>query len=304
VSSVELSTVLGPARLATPLVAASGTVGSVVELAEVTDFSRYGAAVAKSVSASPWTGRPAPRMAPAGTGMLNGVGIQNPGVDAWVADVVPRLGSIPTPVWGSAVGTTVDEFVKVASAMASAGVPAVELNLSCPNLDGHLFALDARLSAEVVAEVRRKVSVPVSAKLSPNSEDIVAVAAACADAGADWVVLTNTVWGAAIDLVTGRPRLSGTVGGFSGPPLKPIALRCVIEVHRALPDLPIIGCGGVANGDDAVEYLLAGASAVGIGTAHFSEPRVAGRVLSGMRRRLRRMKIGSVRDAVGMMRAW
>ena len=303
-ASVDLSTSLGPVQLPSPLVAASGTVGSVVEFSEVTDFSLYGAAVAKSVSGAPWSGRPAPRIAPAGVGMLNGIGIQNPGVEAWIAQTVPALDRIPTQVWGSAVGRTVDEFVQVSTAMASAGVPVVEINLSCPNLDGHLFALEPKRSAEVVAAVREAVGLPLGAKLSPNSEDIVAVAAACADAGADWVVLTNTVWGTAVDLRTRRPKLSGGIGGYSGIPLKPIALRCVVEVRRALPDLPILGCGGVATGDDVVEYLLAGASAVGIGTAHFDRPRIAGDVIRQLRRRLARMGLRSVREAVGAMQPW
>jgi dihydroorotate dehydrogenase (NAD+) catalytic subunit len=236
--------------------------------------------------------------------MLNGIGIQNPGVDEWIAHVVPRLAGIPTPVWGSAVGRTVDEFVRVATAMAGAGVPVVELNLSCPNLEGHLFALDPARSAEVVAEVRSAVPIPLGAKLSPNSEDIVGVAAAVAEAGADWVVLTNTVWGAGIDLSTRRPLLSGVIGGYSGPPLKPLAMRCVIDVHRHIPDLPILGCGGVATGDDVAEYLLAGASAVAIGTAHFADPRVAGKVTRQLRRRLEMMGVRGAADIVGGMLGW
>jgi dihydroorotate dehydrogenase (NAD+) catalytic subunit len=289
-------------RLSSPLVAAAGTVGSVVEFVDVTDFSLYGAAVAKSVSAVPWSGRPAPRVAPAGVGMLNGIGIQNPGIDRWVTEVVPRLGGVPTQVWGSAVGHTVEEFVSVAVRMAEAGLEVVELNLSCPNLDGHLFALDPKASAEVVRAVREAVDVPVGAKLSPNAEDVSAVAEACAVSGADWVVLTNTVWGAGIDLDTRRPLLSGVVGGYSGPPLKPIALRCVIEVRRNLPELPILGVGGVATGDDVVEYLLAGASAVGLGTAHFADPRVATRVSTELARRAARMGVSSVGELVGAMR--
>jgi dihydroorotate dehydrogenase (NAD+) catalytic subunit len=285
----SLATRLGPVALSSPLIAASGTVGSVVEFSEVTDWSLYGAAVAKSVSGTPWQGRPAPRVAPAGVGMLNGIGIQNPGIDHWVEDYVPRFGDVATPVWGSAVGNTVDEFVKVATGMASAGIPVVEINLSCPNLDGHLFALDARRSADVVRAVRNAVDVPIGAKLSPNSEDIASVAAACAEAGADWVVLTNTVWGARIDLDTRRPVLTGTIGGYSGEPLKPIAMRCVIEVHRALPDLPIVGCGGVSSAEDAVEYALAGASAVAIGTAHFADPKVASRIVRRLPKLIARM---------------
>lgn len=295
----DLTTSLGSVALRSPLVAASGTVGSVVEFTEVADLSVYGAAVAKSVSDVPWEGRPAPRLAPTGVGMLNGIGIQNPGIEAWVREVAPRLGDLGVPVWGSAVGATVDAFVAVATAMQKAGLPVVELNLSCPNLDGHLFALDPHASAEVVRAVREAVEIPIAAKLSPNATDVVAVAAACAGAGADWVVLTNTVWGAGIDVERRRPLLSGLVGGYSGIPLKPIALRCVIEVHRALPDLPILGLGGVVSGRDVVEYVLAGASAVGLGTVHFAEPRAASRVLAETERLLRRMGESKLSDLVG-----
>jgi len=295
---------LGTIELATPLVAASGTVGSVIEFGEVTDFSRYGAAIAKSVSATPWPGRPAPRVGGAGAGMLNGIGIQNPGIDAWLAEIAPHFGSVPTPVWGSAVGRNVAEFVEVATKMADAAIPVIEVNLSCPNLEGHLFALDPAASAEVIGAIRSAVTVPIGAKLSPNSEDIAAVAGAVAEAGADFVTLTNTVWGARIDLESRRPVLSGTIGGYSGPPLKPISLRCVIEVHRALPELPILGCGGVRHGDDVVEYLLAGASAVAIGTAHFESPRVAGRILRQLRHRLRQWGDPAIDELIGGMRPW
>lgn len=301
---MDLTTRLGPVSLSSPLIAASGTVGSVVEFSEVTDWTVYGAVVAKSVSGDPWAGRPAPRVGPAGVGMLNGIGIQNPGIERWVADYASRFAEVPTPVWGSAVGHTVDEFVTVATRMVDAELPVVEINLSCPNLDGHLFALDPKRSAEVVRAVRDAVSVPVGAKLSPNSEDIATVAESCAQAGADWVVLTNTVWGARIDVDSRRPVLSGTVGGYSGPPLKPIAMRCVIEVHRALPELPILGCGGVTTANDVIEYLLAGASAVAIGTAHFADPRVGKKIWKRLTKRLDSMGVRSVAELVGGMESW
>ncbi len=300
----DVSTELGPISLASPLVAASGTVGSVVDFVEVTDFSAYGAAVAKSVSGEPWPGRPSPRLAPAGTGMLNGIGIQNPGITRWLEEVAPRFPEVSTQVWGSAVGRTPGEFAEVARQMALGGLPAIEVNLSCPNLDGHLFALDPKSTTEVIGEVRSAVRTPIGAKLSPNSEDIVAVAEAAMNGGADWVTLTNTAWGTAIDLDTRRPALSGGIGGYSGPPLKPIALRCVVEVHRALPELPILGCGGVRHGDDVVEYLLAGASAVGVGTAHFESPRIGRKIVGQLRKRLNRMGVSSVRELIGGMRSW
>ena len=285
--------------------AASGTVGSVVDFAGAGDFRPYGAAVAKSVSPDPWPGRIPPRLTSTGVGMLNGIGIQNPGIAAWVDEVGPRLGEVPVPVWGSAVGNDADGFAEVARGLERAGVIAVEVNLSCPNLeDGHLFALDAERSAEVVRAVRAATDLPIGAKLSPNAVDIVAVAGSTHEAGADWVVLTNTVWGAGIDVETRRPKLSGVIGGYSGPPLKPIALRCVWEVAQALPDLPIVGCGGVRTGEDVVEFLLAGASAVGVGTAHFAEPRVGGRIVKELEKYMVKHDVASIADLVGAVEPW
>lgn len=301
----DLSTRLGPVDLRTPLVAACGTVGSVVDFAAVGALESYGAAVAKSVSDEPWPGRPVPRLATSGVGMLNGIGIQNPGVASWVADVGPRLGDVGVPVWGSAVGHSADAFATVAAALDTAGIAAVEVNLSCPNLEGGgMFALDPGESARVVAAVRAATGLPIGAKLSPNSEDIVAVASAVAEAGADWVVLTNTVWGAGFDVDTRRPLLSGVVGGYSGIAIKPIALRCVWEVSQALPELPIVGCGGVTSGRDVAEYLLAGASAVALGTVHFVEPRAARRIIGELVAYCEQQQVSRIEELIGGARPW
>ena len=302
---IDRSVVLGPVTLRSPLIGASGTVGSAVDFVGVARPDHYGALVAKSVAPEPWSGNRPPRLAPAGVGMLNAIGIQNPGIESWAAEFGARLGGIGAPVWGSAVGHTPEGFACVAKGLADAGVEAIEINLSCPNLEGHgLIALDPAASGRVVEAVRDSVSVPVSAKLSPNAPDIVAVARSVADAGADWVVLTNTVWGAAIDVETRRPRLATVTGGYSGPPLKPIALRCVAVVGAALPELPIVGCGGVTKGIDVVEFLMAGASAVAIGTVHFSEPRAARRVDRELTRWCRSHGVGRISDLVGAMTPW
>lgn len=279
--TLDVTTALGTVPLSTPLVAASGTVGSVWEFARVVDPQAYGAMTAKSVSAEPWPGRPPPRLAPAGLGMLNGIGIQNPGIEAWRRQTAPKLTRVGTFVWGSAVGHTPAEFARVAAGLTEAAVAGIEVNLSCPNLDdGRIFALDAGLSADVIGAVREATPLPIGAKLSPDAEEIVPIAAAVLEAGADWLTLTNTARGAGIDTERRRPLLSGGIGGYSGPPLKPISLRCVIEVSRAMPGAPILGCGGVMAGTDVVEYLMAGASAVGLGTIHFAEPRAASRILA------------------------
>lgn len=299
-ASQGVKTSLGPLELSGPLVAASGTVGSVWEWADVADVSFYGAAVAKSVSEEPWAGRPVPRVAPQGPGMLNGIGIQNPGLDQWSKDISSTVLKIGVPIWGSAVGETVEEFARVAAGLERVGVTAIEINLSCPNLDGgKLFALDGALSARIVAEVRQAVTVPIGAKLSPNSEQIVSIASSVADAGVDFVTLTNTAWGFGVDIDRRRPKLSGGIGGYSGPGLKALSLRCVYEVSSAMPDLPIVGCGGVNSGDDVVEYLMAGASAVALGTVHLSEPRAGKRIFREMERTLKRLRVETLADVIG-----
>jgi dihydroorotate dehydrogenase (NAD+) catalytic subunit len=283
-----LTAALGPLRLRSPLIAASGTVGSVVDFAAVGALESYGAAVAKSVSPVPWPGNPAPRLGSSGAGMLNAIGIQNPGIEAWSEEYASRLASVGVDVWGSAVGGSPGDFALVAAGLERAGVVAIEVNLSCPNLESdRMFALDPAAAAAVVGAVRAATSLPLSAKLSPNSEDIVTVADAVAGAGADWVVLTNTAWGFGIDIRTRRPTLTRGVGGYSGPPLKPLAMRCVWQVHQVMPELPIVACGGVATAADVVEYLLAGAAAVAIGSAHFAEPRIGATIRRDLERYLK-----------------
>jgi len=301
---VNLAVTLGPLALRSPLIAASGTVGSVVEFSETIDYSFYGAAVAKSVAPVPWDGRPPPRMASAGSGMLNGIGIQNPGIHAWLHEFGPLLGNVPVPVWGSVVAHDVDGFAQVASAMSDADVEAIEVNLSCPNLDGSIFGLDATLSASIVAAVREATSLPIGAKLSPDAQPISAVAAACAESGADWVVVTNTAMGAGFDPASRRPLLSGIVGGYSGDGLRPISLRCVFEVARDVPEVPIVGCGGVSDANHVVEYLLAGATAVAIGTAHLARPRIARKITQRLHRYGKANGITRIADLVGAYEPW
>jgi dihydroorotate dehydrogenase (NAD+) catalytic subunit len=303
-ASHRLTAHLGPIELRSPLIAASGTVGSVWEWAAVADVGPFGAAVAKSVAPVEWPGRPSPRLAPAGPGMLNGIGIQNPGIGAWIEKMAPILSTLDVPVWGSAVGETPDEFAMVAKSLGSVGVPVVEVNLSCPNLeDGRMFALDAPRAGEVVAAVAAATDVQVGAKLSPNADDVVGVSRACLDAGATFLTLTNTMLGFGVDLATRRPLLSGGVGGYSGPGLKPVALRCVYEVARALPGTPIIGCGGVTTGADVVEYLLAGASAVAIGTALLADPRAGSRIIRELGQELDK-RGATVQGLVGRVEPW
>lgn len=301
----DLTVKLGALELRSPLIAASGTVGSVWEWAEVADASVYGAAVAKSVSAEPWTGNPIPRVAPTATGMLNAIGIQNPGIEAWIDGVGGRISKLNVPVWGSAVGGDTEEFARVAKGLQSAGVAAIEVNLSCPNLeDGEMFSFDSQRSAAVLAAVNSVVDVPVGAKLSPNTPDVVGVAAACDEAGAAFAVLTNTALGYGISLDDRRPLLSRGTGGYSGAGLKPIALRCVYEVANALPDLPIVGSGGIQSGADVLEYMIVGASAVALGTVHLAEPKAGRRITGELRREMERHGVDTLSDVIGTVRSW
>lgn len=300
-ASHGLTSRLGPLELRSPLIAASGTVGSVWEWAETSDVSIYGAAVAKSVSPEPWEGRPPPRLAATRTGMLNGIGIQNPGISRWVDDMEARMQALEVPLWGSAVAHDAGGFGVVAKELETVGVTAIEVNLSCPNLDdGVMFSFEPDLVSSVVSNVVSAVDIPVGAKLSPNTPDIVAAAAAARDAGATFVVLTNTAFGLGIDLGERSPVLSGGVGGYSGMGLKPISLRCVYEVSRALPDLPIVGCGGVSTGRDIVEYVMAGARAVAAGTVHLAEPRAGRRMLNELTKELQAMDVESLEELVGV----
>lgn len=304
-ASNRLNVQLGPLELRTPLVAASGTVGAVWEWAQVADTSAFGAAVAKSVAPEAWPGRPAPRLAPLPSGMINGIGIQNPGIAQWARDNGRRLQDAGVPVWGSAVAGDPKGFAAVARGLEQVSVAAVEANLSCPNLDdGAMFSFDPDRSAGVVDAMRQAVRIPIGAKLSPNTPDLVAVARACVDAGADFLVLVNTAFGFAVDPETRRPLITGGVGGYSGPGLKPIGLRCVYEVAQALPGVPIVGCGGVASGEDVVEYLIAGASAVAMGTALMEDPRAGARILAETSWQLERLGVASAADLTGSVRRW
>jgi dihydroorotate dehydrogenase (NAD+) catalytic subunit len=279
----RLSTTVGSVALPAPIMTASGTAGHGAELAAYGDLGELGAVVVKSLSADPWPGNAAPRVHghDAGAWMLNSVGLQGPGVESWRRHDLPALHRAGARVVASIWGRTVDDYAKAADGLGGSGVVAVEVNLSCPNLDGgrHLFAQSADDSAAVVAAVRAVLpSTPVWAKLTAACTSIVDVAGAVADAGADAVVCVNTLLGMAIDVETRRYRLGAGGGGVSGTALHPIAVRAVHDVHAALPALPIVGVGGVSTGVDAVELLMAGASAVGVGTATFADPRACWRV--------------------------
>jgi dihydroorotate dehydrogenase (NAD+) catalytic subunit len=300
--STDLSTRVGSVVLPNPLMTASGTAGHGAELARYLDLGNLGAVVVKSLSADPWSGNPAPRVHESTAGMVNSVGLQGPGIEVWLRDELPALVATGARVVASIWGRTVEEFARAATMLAVAPpeVVAVEVNVSCPNLEDRkrMFAHSPRATAEVIGAASA-CNRPLWAKLSPNVHDIVEIADAAARAGAEAVTLVNTLLATAIDPETRRPRLGAVRGGLSGPAIKPVALRAVYDCHEARPDLPVIGVGGVASAADVVEFLLAGASAVQIGTATFADPRILDRVHSDLATWCDRRGVRHVHELIG-----
>ncbi|HLZ38200.1 MAG TPA: dihydroorotate dehydrogenase, partial [Mycobacteriales bacterium] len=256
---MDLSTRLGAASFPNPVFTASGCAAAGRELHQFVDVARLGAVVTKSVMLRPRSGRPTPRMAETPSGMLNSIGLQGPGMDAFLRTDLPWLREHGARAVVSIAGGSVEEYAALAARLRDApGVTLVEVNISCPNVEdrGQVFACDPRAAAAVVSAVRRAIApaVPVFAKLSPDVTDIVAIARACVDAGADGLSLINTLLGMAIDTATLRPALAGVTGGLSGPAIRPVAVRCVWQVHQALPDVPLLGMGGIRTGNDALEF--------------------------------------------------
>jgi dihydroorotate dehydrogenase (NAD+) catalytic subunit len=295
---------LGQLELPNPVLAAAGCAGAGRELAQFIDVARVGAIISKSIMTEPRTGNPAPRLAETPSGLLNSVGLQGPGIDAFLQRDLPWLLSHGARAVVSIAGQTVREYGALAARLSdAAGVSAVEINLSCPNAEeaGRLFALDPATAGSVVAAVRASLrhDIPVFAKLSPDVTDIVTVADACVGAGADGLSLINVVLGMAIDPGTMRPALAGAYGGLSGPAVRPVAVRCVWQVAEAFPGVPIIGTGGVRTGRDALELLLAGASLIGVGTAIVHDPSACSRVVRELEEELAVIGADQVADVIG-----
>jgi len=303
--AVDLSATVGSVTLPCAVTTASGTAGHGAELAPYLDLSALGAVVVKSLHAEPVAGNPPLRVHEVAAGMINSVGLQGPGVAAWLEDDLPALAATGARVVASVWGRTVEEYEKAAALLAGAPavVVAVEANLSCPNSEAgrDLFAHDPVATAAAVRAVAGACGRPVWAKLSPNTSELVAVAAAAHEAGADAVTLVNTVLGMAIDPESRTFRLGSGPrgGGLSGPAIHPVAVRAVFDVHAALPGLPIVGVGGVASGRDAAELVLAGASAVQVGTATFADPRAPARVAAELAAWVRHQGAARLADLVG-----
>jgi dihydroorotate dehydrogenase (NAD+) catalytic subunit len=302
--AVDMSTTLASAQLTSPVMTASGCAGYGRELDQFFDITEIGAVVTKSIMTQARSGRPTPRMAETPSGMLNSIGLQGPGIEQFVERDLAWLEQRGASVVVSIAGSTADEYMRLAQKLRHApSVTAIEVNISCPNVEdrGLVFACDPLASAAVVEGVRRNSApgVPVFAKLSPDVTDIVPIAQACVDAGADGLSMINTLLGVVIDTDTLLPHLGGTTGGLSGPAIRPVAVRAVWQVHSAMPDVPIIGMGGIRTGLDAFEFILAGASAVQVGTIIFNDPSAPVRVAHELQQVLGDRGFERLVDAIG-----
>lgn len=286
--------------LRNPVMTASGTFGNGIEYARIIDIQRLGAIVSKAITRKPRRGNVQPRIAETAAGMINSIGLQNIGIDAILKDVAPVWATWEVPVIANIAGETVSDYAGLAARLDGVpGVAALEMNISCPNVESGLeFGTDPRGASEVTAAVRRQTGLPLIVKLTPNANDITGIARAIVDSGADALTLINTYPAMKIDVRTRRPALGWGSGGMSGPALKPIAVRLVYQVAQAVP-VPIIGCGGITSGEDAAEFLLAGASAVQVGTATFRNPRASLDILEGLEAFCSQEGVEDVRELIG-----
>jgi len=303
-SPVHLDVQLGRLRLTNPIAVASGTFGYAREMEGLVDLSRLGAILPKTITESPRQGNPPPRTVETTAGLLNSIGLDNDGIEAFVTGHLPYLGSLATQIIVSIAAKSREEFIRMARRLDGLpGIAALELNVSCPNVSGGVdFGTDPALCEQVVAGVRGACSLPVLAKLTPNVTDVTAIARAAENGGADAISLVNTCLGMAIDWRRRRPILGNILGGLSGPAIKPIALRAVYQVARAV-SVPLMGIGGIATIDDVMEFLLAGATAVQIGTANFYDPTVCIKILDALPGALAQLGASGIGEVVGKLEA-
>ncbi|MBS3809335.1 MAG: dihydroorotate dehydrogenase [Desulfobacterales bacterium] len=292
-------------RLKNPVLTASGTFGYGLEFEELVDLNRLGGIVVKGLSLQPAAGNPPPRIAETASGMLNAIGLENIGIEAFIRDKLPRLSRYDTPVFVNTYAKTIGEYAELAARIDTVEqIAGIEVNISCPNVKagGVAFGVDPEAAGKVVQKVRMSTQKPLIVKLSPNAPDIVSVARRVEDSGADAVSLINTITGMAVDINTRRPRLANVTGGLSGPAIKPVALRMVWQVAAAVK-IPVVGIGGIMSAEDVLEFMIAGASAVEIGTANFVNPRVSMEIIDGLVRYLEENRLESIRDIVGTLEA-
>jgi len=301
---IDLSVRIGSLELANPVMTASGTFGYGAEYSEFVDLERLGAVVVKGISLEPMPGNPVPRICETPCGMLNAIGLQNVGLRVFLKEKLPFLRRWKVPVIVNILGHSVEEYTRLAASLEDGGVEALELNVSCPNVKagGIAFGTDPGMLGALVEAVRKATRLPLITKLSPNVTSVADFARTAREAGSDAVSLINTLLGMSIDVEARRPRLANATGGLSGPAVRPVAVRMVWEVFRNV-EIPIIGMGGITSGEDALEFILAGASAVAVGTANFVNPRATLDVLEGIEAYLARHGFASIRELVGALRA-
>lgn len=301
---VDLSVKIGPLTLKNPVMTASGTFGYGEEYAEFIDLNRLGAIVVKGLSLRPREGNPPPRIIETPSGMLNSIGLQNIGIESFIKDKIPFLRQFDTVVIVNFFGDTIEEYREAAIALSGVkGIHGLEMNISCPNKEAgwSIFGTDPETTFKVVSAVRKATGLPLIVKLSPNVTDISLMAKVAEDAGADAISLINTITGMAIDIRTKRPKLANIKGGLSGPAIRPIAVRMVWEASRAVR-IPVIGMGGIMNYEDAIEFILAGATAIAVGTANFINPSVTVEIISGITRYMEENGVKSIKEIIGGIR--
>lgn len=300
----NLAIKLAGISLKNPVMVASGTFGYGEEYAELVDLNRLGAIVAKTITLKPRLGNEPPRIVETASGILNSIGLQNVGIDAFINEKLPFFRKYDVPLIVSIAGETIDEYVQLAKTLRREKIAALELNLSCPNIKYKsklMFAQDPQATHQVVSRVRKATSLPLMVKLSPNVTDIASIARMCEESGADGISLINTFTGMAIDVESREPILRQITGGLSGPAIKPIALRMVYEVHKAVR-IPIIGIGGIMTAGDALEFIIAGAKAVAIGTGNFVDPLTPIKVIDGIKEYMIKNKIKDIKSIVGSLK--
>lgn len=296
----DLAVDIGGICLKNPVLTASGTFGYGVEFESLVDLNRLGGIIVKGLSLAPAAGNPPPRIVETASGMLNAIGLENIGIDAFIRDKLPRLSGYETPVIVNTYATAEEAYAELAARIDREGqIAGIEVNISCPNVKagGAAFGVDPQAAGRVVTAVRRNTKKPVIVKLSPNVTDIVCVARRVEDCGADAVSLINTITGMAVDIHTRRPKLGNVTGGLSGPAIKPVALRMVWQVAGAV-EIPVIGIGGILSAEDVLEFMIAGATAVEIGTANFANPQVTMEIIDGLVQYMKTNKVERIRDIV------
>ncbi len=297
----DLRVNIGSLELANPVMTASGTFGYAREFEDLMNLHRLGAIIVKGISLSPREGNPPPRIVETACGMLNAIGLQNVGVDRFITEKMVYLQGLNVPIIVNILGDSLAEYAEITSRLSGVtGIAGIEVNISCPNVKkgGVAFGTDPKMAAAVTAAVKKQTDMPVMVKLSPNVSDISVIAKAVEDAGADAISLINTLIGMAIDLPTRRPALANIIGGLSGPAIKPVALRMVYQVAKVV-SVPVIGIGGIETAEDALEFMLAGATAVQIGTANFINPRASEEVVEGIAAYALAEKLRSIRSIIG-----